>query len=110
MTATEQADKDACAVQVKFVVNGEPIEVAVDPEAPLSTAVQQVLRQSNNTGRPFADWELRDDRGQLLATDHSFAEHAWLTENNYLYVTIRIGVGGAHNLERKISSHEATHR
>lgn len=102
MTATGQTDKDACAVQVKFVVNGEPVEVAIDPEVPLSVAVQQVLQQSNNTGRPLTDWELRDDMGRLLSTDRSFAEHAWLAEDNYLYVTIRVGVGGAHNLERNL--------
>lgn len=102
MTATGQTGGDARTVRVKFVVNGEPVEAAINPEAPLSAAVQQVLRQSNNTGRPPTDWELRDDRGQLLATDHSFVEHAWLTENNYLYITVRIGVGGAHNLERNL--------
>jgi len=83
-------------MQVKFVINGEPVEVAIDPEAPLRNAVQQVLQQSSNTGRPFEDWELRDDRGRLLSTDRSFADHAWLTANtnNYLFVTARVGVGG----------------
>jgi hypothetical protein len=85
---------------MKFVINGEPVEVTADPEAPLRDAVQQALQQSNNTGRPLTDWELRDDRGQLLSIDHSFAEHAWLDDTDYFYVTIRVGIGGVHNLER----------
>ena len=87
-------------MQVKFVINGDSVEVVIDPAAPLSVAVQQALQLSNNTARPLDDWELRDDVGRLLSMDRSFADHAWLGDNNYLYVTRRVGAGGAHKLER----------
>ena len=81
-------------VRVKFIINGDPVEVVINPGAPLRDAVQQVLQQSNNTGRPLADWELRDDMGRLLSIDRSFADHAWLADNNYLFVTQSVGAGG----------------
>jgi hypothetical protein len=79
---------------VKFIINGDPVEVVITPDAPLRDAIQQALQQSNNTGRPFTDWELRDDMGRLLSTDRSFADHAWLADDNYLFVTQRVGAGG----------------
>jgi hypothetical protein len=79
---------------MKFVVNGDPVDVALDPSAPLRHGVKQALEQSHNTGRPIADWELRDEMGRLLSLDDNLDQLWWIKEPAFLFVTQKIGAGG----------------
>lgn len=75
-----------------FIVNGEDVKVDVeDPEAlPLEWATRRALHRSRNTSRPFQDWELRHESGQLVEDGVCCA-----TVPGHLYLTLRVSAGGA---------------
>jgi len=79
---------------MKFVINGDPFVIALDPSAPLRHGMKQALEQSNNIARPLADWELRDEMGRLLSPDDSLDQLWWIKEPAFLFVTQKIGAGG----------------
>ncbi len=49
-----------------FVVNGEDVRVPVGLSDTLRVAAARALHESQNTGRPLNEWEIRDLDGRLL--------------------------------------------
>jgi hypothetical protein len=76
-----------------FIINGQDFPIHVDPKLPLSVAVQRVLQESGNTGRPPEEWEVRDASGVLLET-HRTPHELGLRDGARLFVSLRVGAGG----------------
>jgi hypothetical protein len=77
-----------------FVLNGEDIDLRVNPEASLSHAVEKALIDSGNSGRKNpSEWELRDAAGKLLDMQRS-AKDLGLVSGTRLYLSLRVGAGG----------------
>ena len=79
------------ALKVLFIVNGEDVPVEAEPHLPLEWATRRALVLSHNTGRPFRDWETRDQYGCRMMKDEPIkvvGEHA------RLFLTLAVGVGG----------------
>ena len=76
-----------------FIINGQDYLSRVDPRLPLLIAVQQVLKESGNTGRPPEEWEVRDSAGVLLETSLT-PEHLNLTDGARLFLSLKVGAGG----------------
>ncbi len=80
------------SLTLHFVVNGEDVHVACDPDQPLFEAMVLALTQSRNTGRPPLDWEIFAESGKRLdplLPARTFG--ARLT----LFLCLAIGAGGA---------------
>lgn len=76
-----------------FIINGQDYSIQVDTQLPLAIAVQQVLQESGNTGRPAEEWEVRDSAGALLETSRS--PHALgLHNRTRLFLSLKVGAGG----------------
>jgi hypothetical protein len=79
---------------IVFIVNGQDVPLEVNPHEPLHAARNQALAKSHNTGRPPDEWEIRDERGNLLdpgARIESFNFGSGVR----LFLTLRVGAGGA---------------
>lgn len=61
--------------------------------APLMEAVQRALAESDNTGRPPDEWEVRDASGVLLENNRTPKELG-LLEGTRLFLSLRVGAGG----------------
>jgi hypothetical protein len=79
--------------QLVVVVNGVETVVEANLNAPLRTVAQHALNASGNQGRPLADWELKDERGQLLDLDRPISTFTFAA-NAVLYLTLSVGVNG----------------
>jgi hypothetical protein len=77
-----------------FIINGENFSVETDVNAPLMSAVQRALAESHNTGRDPSEWEVRDSNGVLLEV-HRPPKELGLTDNARLFLSLRVGAGGA---------------
>jgi hypothetical protein len=75
------------------VVNGTPVEVVVNENAPLQTIIPKALHESHNQGQPPENWELRDAAGNLLDL-HTKIDAYGFTELTKLFLNLKAGVGG----------------
>jgi hypothetical protein len=80
-------------MQLIVVVNGVETVVDANLNAPLQAVAQHALNASGNHGRPLADWELKDARGQLLALDRAVSSFDF-APSTVLYLTLSVGVNG----------------
>ena len=49
-----------------IIVNGNPVEVDANLNAPLRTVIEKALHEGGVVGQPLENWELRDAAGTLL--------------------------------------------
>jgi hypothetical protein len=76
-----------------FIINGEDVAVDVLFADSLASAKELALQASHNTGRPSAEWEVRNEKGYLL--DQTATLTALELQNNErLFVTLQVGHGG----------------
>jgi hypothetical protein len=80
-------------VMLIFIINGQDFPLETNIKAPLKSAVQRVLAESGNTGRPPDEWELRDAAGVLLET-HRTPEELGIINGARLFLSLRVGAGG----------------
>lgn len=80
-------------ITITFIVNGEAVPITVNLNAPLKSAVEKVLTESENTGRPFSDWQVKLN-GQVLDLGNKI-EDLHLPENAELLLSLKTGEGGS---------------
>lgn len=78
---------------IEIVVNGQPVSVTANRNAPLRTVVPEALKLSNNQGQPPENWELRDASGQLLDLGRKIEDFGF-AEDVKLFLSLKAGVGG----------------
>lgn len=78
---------------ITVVVNGQPTEVEANVNAPLRTVVNKALEQTENTGQPPENWELRDADGRTLDLGNKI-EDSGIVEGATLFLNLKAGVGG----------------
>jgi hypothetical protein len=76
-----------------FVVNGQDVPTEMPVKAPLKAARDKALEKSQNTGRPFDEWEIRTEAGIVLSPDEKI-ETFNFKDGVRLYLTLRVGAGG----------------
>lgn len=82
-------------VTLLIIVNGSPVHVTVNENAPLKTAVVKALEESGNTGRPIEDWQLKFN-DEVLDLSKKIKEFDF-TQDSELFLSLLAGVGGNRN-------------
>lgn len=80
-------------IKLIFVINGENVPIETNINAPLSAAAQRALNESGNSGRPLAEWEVRNASGALIDVTRTVKELG-LTNGARLFLSLRVGAGG----------------
>lgn len=80
-------------IDITVVVNGQPIQVSGNRNAPLHTIIPKALHDSGNVGQPPENWELRDLAGALLDTNQKIEAFDFNAETK-LFLNLKAGVGG----------------
>jgi len=76
-----------------IIVNGNDVAVPAELADTLAEVRDAALRLSNNTGRPFTEWEVYNDRGECLDTSLQIEELP-INDGDRLFVTLKTGAGG----------------
>jgi hypothetical protein len=84
------ADKEMVVV----VVNGAPTVVTYHGNPTLEELVVQALQQTQNSGQPVENWELRLADGTPLPDLHEHLKKLNLPHDGQLFLNLRAGVGG----------------
>ena len=80
-------------IDLKVVVNGQPVVVKANVEAPVNTLIEHALTQSGNSGQPITNWELRDASGQVLDPNRKIEDYN-LQSGATLFLNLKAGIGG----------------
>lgn len=82
-------------IKLIFIVNGEDVHIDAEVGKHINLARDAALIKSRNTGRPFEEWEIRDERGALLPPGTTSEEFdPALRPGTKLFLTLMAGVGG----------------
>lgn len=76
-----------------IVVNGQPVEVEANENAPLQSVVGKALEKSGNVGQPAENWELKDAAGALLDLRKKIGEYNF-ADDVKLFLSLKAGVAG----------------
>lgn len=81
--------------QVTFtvVVNGSPTQVTANVHAPIHTVIPEALHETDNTGQPPENWELRDEPGNLLDPKRKIEDFNF-APGTKLFLSLKAGIGG----------------
>ena len=80
-------------ISITVVVSGQPTVVdAVDTD-PIGAIIPDALKQTENSGQPPENWELRDADGTLLDLDKRIGDYGF-PEKTRLFLNLKAGVGG----------------
>lgn len=80
-------------IELNVVINGQPVLVKANIEAPVSTLIEHALKQSGNSGQPVANWEMRDATGQILDPARKIEDYK-LHSGATLFLNLKAGIGG----------------
>lgn len=80
-------------IEFTVVVNGQPVQLTANLNAPLHTLIPQALEKSGNQGQPPENWELRDANGRPLDGQKKIGELG-LAPGATLFLNLKAGVGG----------------
>lgn len=80
-------------INLIFIVNGVEVTVEANVHEPLKVARNQALKDSDNTGRPLDEWEVRNTEGTPLDPNMKI-EELTLVEGTRLLLNLKVGAGG----------------
>ena len=80
-------------ISITVVVNGQPTVVDVIEDAPLGTIIPDALHQTENSGQPPENWELRDADGNLLDLNKKIGDYGF-QDKTRLFLNLKAGIGG----------------
>ena len=80
-------------ISITVVVNGQPTVVDAIEDSPLGKIIPDALRQTENSGQPAANWELRDADGNLLDLNKKIGDYGFPPKVR-LFLNLKAGVGG----------------
>ena len=67
--------------------------VDANGDVPVGTIIPDALRQTENSGQPPENWELRDADGNLLDLDKKIEDYGF-SDKVRLFLNLKAGVGG----------------
>jgi hypothetical protein len=86
----DKKDKESVTV----VVNGAATVVAIRGNPTLTEIVTDALEQTQNSGQPVGNWELRGPDGAPLTDLQIKVKELDLGKNDQLFLNLRAGIGG----------------
>lgn len=91
--ATAHATGSKNKVTLTIVVNGEPVSVEANLNAPLNTVIAKALAESGNVGQPPENWELKDEAGNVLDGSKKIGDLG-LASGVKLFLSLKAGAAG----------------
>ena len=89
-------------ISITIVVNGQPTVVDVFDDAPLGTIIPDALQQTEKSGQPPKNWELRDADGNLLDLDKKIGDYGF-SDKVHLFLNLKAKGNQPISTPKKIS-------
>ena len=83
-------------ISITVVVNGQPTVVDAFENDPVGAIIPIALHQTENSGQPAENWELRDADGNLLDLHKTIGDYGFPPKVR-LFLNLKAGVGGLNN-------------
>ncbi|MER9548332.1 DUF2604 domain-containing protein [Mesorhizobium sp. M0322] len=80
-------------INLTIIVNGEPVSVEANVNAPLHTIIAKALTDSGNVGQPPENWELKDEGGAVLDASKKI-EEIGIAAGQKLFLSLKAGAAG----------------
>ncbi|MER8541438.1 DUF2604 domain-containing protein [Mesorhizobium sp. M1334] len=80
-------------INLTIIVNGEPVSVEANVNAPLHTIIAKALTDSGNVGQPPENWELKDEGGAVLDASKKI-EEIGMAAGQKLFLSLKAGAAG----------------
>lgn len=80
-------------IELVFIINGANFSLNANVNEPLIAAVEKALQESGNTGRPAAEWQVRDANGVLLEMNRKIKDFGF-KDGTRLFLSLAVGAGG----------------
>ena len=80
-------------IVLTVVVNGAPVQVTANLNAPLHTIIPEALRESGNVGQSPDGWELKDAGGTVLDGGNKIKDYGFAAETR-LFLSLKAGAAG----------------
>lgn len=93
-TDKQQPNDKKPSDHVIVVVNGAAITVALKGNPSLQEVVENALHQTQNTGQPVENWELRGPDDTPILDLSTKIKKLDLDETDRLFLNLRAGIGG----------------
>lgn len=90
---TAQATGSKNKITLTIVVNGEPVSVEANVNAPLHTVIAKALADSGNVGQPPENWEIKDEGGTVLDASAKI-EDLGIAVGQKLFLSLKAGAAG----------------
>ena len=75
------------------IVNGAPVQVTANVNAPLHSVIPEALRESGNVGQSPDGWELKDAGGTVLDGGKKIGDYGFGAETR-LFLSLKAGAAG----------------
>src|SRR5438874_9480402 len=83
---------DKTKIELTVIVNGRETTVEANLNAPLQTIVPKALEQTNNTGQPPENWDVKDKDGNILDVHRKISEFGF-QKGVKLFLSLKAGIG-----------------
>lgn len=80
-------------ITLKIVVNGVPVEVDANVNAPLHTIVPEALHKAKVIGQPPENWNVQDEQGRPLDLGRKIGTFGFAS-GALLSLSLKAGIGG----------------
>ena len=80
-------------IELTVIVNGTPVQVEGNVNAPLLTIIPEALKASGNVGQSPDAWELKDAGGTVLDGNKKIGDFGF-TKETKLFLSLKAGVAG----------------
>ena len=88
-------DKKPSEEKITVVVGGQSTVVDIDDREPTLKLVITALQQTNHSGQPPENWELRTESGEVIHDLEKSVGEYGLTSKDQLFLNLKAGEGGA---------------
>ena len=75
------------------IINGVDICVDIDENKMITSLRKLLCKESNNTGRPFSEWQIHNDKGQELSPRWKISKY--LKHRDIVFFNLGVGAGGS---------------
>lgn len=80
-------------ITLRVIVNGNPVEVEANVNAPLRTIVPEALRKAEVVGQPPENWNVHDEQDRPLDLGRKIGSFGFAS-GTLLSLSLKAGIGG----------------
>ena len=83
-------------ITIVGIINGVDVRVDLNPNQTVAAFRNKACEETNNTGRPFQEWEVHDDSGRHVSSRVTVGKR--FKDGARVFLNLKVGAGGCCDL------------